>query len=110
MKAEDKKLAIAAYKKRKVDAGIYAIRCAATGEVWVGQARDFGAARNRLDFALRHGSAPRTLQDAWRAHGADALAFEAVERLDEKALGLFPAQVLRDRQAHWLAKLAARAI
>lgn len=37
MTGEDRKAAIAAYKERKVIGGVYAVRCAATGEVWVGR-------------------------------------------------------------------------
>ena len=35
MQREDRKAAISAYKKREAAAGIYAVRCKASGEVWV---------------------------------------------------------------------------
>jgi hypothetical protein len=34
MKASDRKAATAAYKEQKVVAGIYTVRCSASGEVW----------------------------------------------------------------------------
>ena len=33
----DRKAAIAAYKERKTIAGVFVVRCAASGEAWVGQ-------------------------------------------------------------------------
>ena len=58
MKTEDKRAARAAYKERKSIAGVYALRCASTGEVWVGQSRDLEKIWNRICFSLR--SADRT--------------------------------------------------
>ncbi len=36
MDKADKRAAISAYKERKAAAGIFAVRCASTGEFWVG--------------------------------------------------------------------------
>jgi hypothetical protein len=33
-----RKAAVAAYKERKIAAGIYAIRCVASDQVWIGSA------------------------------------------------------------------------
>ncbi len=55
MKTEDKKAARAAYKERKQVAGIFAIRCAPSGEVWVGQTLTLLTIQNRLWFMLTHG-------------------------------------------------------
>jgi hypothetical protein len=111
MKVQDKKNALAAYKERKVVAGIYAVRCLATGQCWVGGAIDLGTIRNRLWFGLRMGGDPHpTLQAAWHAHGADSFAFEEVERFDDAAPGYVRELALRDRLAHWRAELGAGAI
>ena len=48
MKGEDRKRAVAAYKERKVEAGIYVVRCLASGQVWVGSAPDLSTIQNRL--------------------------------------------------------------
>jgi hypothetical protein len=37
MNTFDRKAAVAEYKKRKAIAGIYAVRCPANGQVWVGR-------------------------------------------------------------------------
>lgn len=110
MKREDRKAAIAAYKERKVVAGIYAVRCASTGQCWIGRASDLSTIQNQLWFTLRHGNSPhRTLQAAWHAHGVDAFTFREVERLDEED-ALLRDLLLRDRLAHWRAELGAHAI
>ena len=112
MKIEEKKAAMAAWKERKASAGIYAIRCAPSGERWVGRAPDLAAVENRLAFALRMASTPhRSLRDAARAHGAEAFRFEVLERLDaEEASGLGRDRILKARHAHWCEALEAKAI
>jgi hypothetical protein len=65
-KGEDRKAAIAAYKERKSVAGIYVIRCAASGEAWVGQAPNLDTFRTVP--GSRFASAT-TLATAFRRHG-----------------------------------------
>jgi hypothetical protein len=102
----DKKAAVAAYKERKVAAGIFAVRCAASGQVWVGQAPNLDTIQNRTFFTLRQGNHPsRDLQAAWAAHGADSFTFEAVERLPDEEIPYARAALLKERAAHWRAAL-----
>ncbi|MBV9990962.1 MAG: GIY-YIG nuclease family protein [Alphaproteobacteria bacterium] len=111
MNREDKKAAVAAYKERKADAGVYAVRCAATGEQWVGGAPDLAAIWNRISFALRQGVAsPKSLQGAWNAHGADGLRFDVLETLTDEQLVFGRDRMLKERRAHWCAALHAEAI
>ncbi len=70
MRAEDRKAAVSAYKEREVESGIYAVRCEASGEVWVGSAPDLSKIQNRLWFTLRQGtnthrSLQSTVECAW---------------------------------------------
>ncbi|MET4040164.1 hypothetical protein ABIC03_001849 [Bradyrhizobium sp. RT6a] len=44
----DRKAAIAAHKERKTVAGVYVVRCAASGEAWVGQAPNLDTIQNRI--------------------------------------------------------------
>ncbi len=68
MRTEDRKMAVNAYKKREVEGGIYAVRCVASGEVWVGGSPDLSKIQNRLWFTLRQGmNTHRSLQIAWNA-------------------------------------------
>lgn len=108
---EDRKAAVAAYKERKSVAGVFAVRCASAGLVWVGSAPDLDKIQNRLWFQLKMGGCPhRSLQAAWTAHGAETLTFEIVERLEDEELAFARAAALKARIAHWVAAMAAEAI
>ena len=108
---ERRRAARAAYKERKAAAGVYAVRCAPSGEVWVGQTRDLEKIWNRIAFSLRAGGSPnRALQAAWNAHGDAAFAFEALERLEEEALDFARQSALNERAAFWRERLGAAAI
>jgi len=108
MKIDERKTARAAYKERKTVAGIFAVRCAASGQIWVGQAPDLATIQNRLWFILRHGSSPhRSLQSAWTAYGPDSLAFEEVERLAEEDVPYLRQAALKERLAYWRDELGA---
>jgi hypothetical protein len=56
MDGETRRAAVAAYKERKPRMGIYAVRCAVTGQCWVGRAMDLAKIQNRLWFTLRMGN------------------------------------------------------
>jgi hypothetical protein len=107
----DRKAAIAAYKERKSAAGIYALRCAATGQFWVGRAPDLTTIRNRVWFALRQGALPHpALQQAWNEHGEQDFSFVEMERLEDESSDYIRDAVLKDRLAFWQAKLNALSI
>ena len=55
MDRSERKAAVSAYKGLKAVAGVYAIRCAATDEQWVGSAPDLSTIWTRRMFALRQG-------------------------------------------------------
>lgn len=108
---ENRKAALAAYKERKSVAGVFAVRCGAAGAVWVGGAPDLDKIQNRLWFQLKMGGCPhRSLQAAWSTHGAESLAFEIVEPLEDEELAFARAAALKGRVAHWVAALRAEAI
>jgi hypothetical protein len=110
VKAEARKLAIVDYKKRMSVAGIYAVRCRLTGEVWVGQALDLDKIQNRVWFSLRMGNhSNRDLQRAWSIHGEAGLSLEILERLKEEELAYVRDALLKERLAHWRAALNASA-
>lgn len=108
MDRTQRKAALAEYRERKVEPGLFALRCRASGEVWVGRAPDLPAVRNRVFFTLRQGGNPhRTLQAAWNAHGADSFVFEVLEVLDPEELGLGLDRELKSRHAAWMEQLGA---
>jgi hypothetical protein len=107
----DRKAAIAAYKERKTIAGIYVIRCATSGEVWVGQAPNLETIQNRIWFTLRQGSHPnRSLQAAWNAYGEAGLVFSECERLEDEETDYVRNALLKERVAHWRTELKVEAI
>ncbi len=111
MEKSDRKAQVAAWKERKVVAGIYALRCEAAGGPWVGRAPDISSIQTRLWFSLKHGSSPhRALQAAWKTHGEAAFRFEVLENLEPDETGPVPEFVLRARHEHWLEKLGASRI
>ena len=107
----DKKAARAAWKERKVAAGIYSVRCSATGEVWLGATPDLATVEGRLWFDLKQGRhRSRTMQAAWNAHGPDAFACREVEQVTDETEPLFRDRLLKERLAHWCAELGAERI
>lgn len=111
MTAAARKTAINDYKERKVSAGIYAIRCAASGQSWVGRAPDTGAIANRIWFMLRqNASTHRLLQEAWNRHGAEAFSIEIVEVLDPDLTPYARQGALKTRLDYWAGLLSAAAI
>jgi hypothetical protein len=110
MDKPNRRAAIRDYKERNTAAGIYALRCAAVGAVWVGVSRNIDAQENSVGFALRMGNHPnRDLQAAIRAHGPEAVAYEVLERIDDPDLtpmGL--SDMLKRRETHWLAALGGQ--
>lgn len=111
MKREDRRAAIAAYKRREVPAGIFIVRCEPTGQCWVGKAVDLTTMPNRLRFTLSRGISQNTsLQAAWRRHGAASFVIETVETLDDDLTEYVRDRTLRERLAHWQAALPAAPI
>lgn len=111
MKTEDKKAAIAAYKERKAVIGIYAVRCLASGKIWIGQSTSLDTIQNRLWFTLRLGNHPcRELQLAWNSRTSDDFMFEELERMDDEDLAYVRQARLKERVAHWRSSLGGLAI
>jgi hypothetical protein len=101
--------AIRDFKEKKTVAGVYAVRCAPSGEVWVAGAPNVEPQHQRHWFGLRTGGHHnRAMQAAWAAHGGEAFSFEVLERLDDEDLTpLGRADLIKARERHWLAALGA---
>jgi hypothetical protein len=107
----DKKAAKAAYRERKSTAGIYAVRCGASGQIWVGHTPTLEAIRNRVWFSLRQANNPDAgLQRAWTAHGGDSFTFEVLEQVKDDDLSYAGDGALKKRAAFWRTKLGALAL
>jgi hypothetical protein len=112
MDKQNRRQAVRDCKERKVPLGIYAVRCAATGEAWVGRSPNLEQQQNRIWFGLRQGGHPnRALLAAWAAYGEAAFSFEVLEALDDEGLGdLGRDSLMKDRDAHWREVLGASKI
>ncbi|RAK60611.1 GIY-YIG nuclease family protein [Phenylobacterium hankyongense] len=90
MDKSSRRAAIRDYKERKAQAGIFAVRCLATGEVWVAVSRNLGQQQNSVWFGLRGGGYPnRAAQALWNAHGEAAFSFEVVEAIEDEDLSAY---------------------
>ncbi|EIZ80965.1 hypothetical protein WSK_0357 [Novosphingobium sp. Rr 2-17] len=108
MNEEERKAAAAAYKDRKVERGIYAVRCAPSGQIWVGSAPDLSTIQNRLWFTLRQGrNSHQSLQEAWTSHGPESFTFEVVQRIADDDVGYVRDRRLRDLLAQWVDEFQA---
>ena len=104
----DKRAAKAAYRERKSVAGIYAVRCAGTGQVWVGHTPTLDTVQNRIWFMLRqHGHPDAALQRAWNDQRGAGFAFEELDRVKDDDLSYAGDGALKERAAVWRAKLGA---
>ena len=112
MDKQSRRDAIRDYKERKVSHGVFAVRCAASGEAWVGVTPHVAQMRNRLWFALRQGGHPNpALRAAWTAHGEAAFTFEVLEDLDTEELGpVGRDSLVKARSAHWREAIGATKI
>lgn len=101
-----------AYKEKKVVQGVYAVRCAPTGETWLGLSRNLGAQQNSIWFSLRMGSnSNKPMQAAWKEHGEAGFELSTVEVVDTEELSPYLREAaLKDRLKHWLAELDARPV
>lgn len=100
---EQKKELTNKFKEQKVSMGIFAVRCTATGQLWIGSARNLEANRNGIWFSLRIGShRDAGLQTVWNAQGESAFEYEILERLKDDLPRLAVADLLKERKQYWL--------
>lgn len=109
-----KKDLIRAYKEQPVSQGVFAVRCAPTGETWVSASRNLEKQQTSLWFSLRMGgNHNKAMQAAWKTHGPDSFTYEVLEALEiEDDTPAYVIQTrLKDREVHWREALgAARAL
>lgn len=90
------------FKERKVRAGVFAIRCAATGARWVDTTPNLDAAENGQIFQLRQGlHRNKALQAEWKAQGESSFRFEVLEVLPEDTPEMNLRDMLAERKRAW---------
>ena len=95
------------YKERKTRPGIFAVRCSATGQCWIGASRNLDTQKNGIWFQLRSGShINKALQAAWNKEGEGAFSFDELETIEDDNAQLIDL-LLKERAAHWREKLGA---
>jgi len=111
MDKQSRRDAIRDFKERKVTRGVFAVRCAPTGQVWVAVSRNLDAQQNSLWSGLRHGGyINRDVQAAWNANGGEgSLSYEVLEVFDDEAMSAIGrGDLAKARLAHWREALGAR--
>ncbi len=106
---ESRKEAIRKFKERKPLLGAYAVRCTATGRVWVGVSRNLDATKNRCWFSLRNGMhQEKSLQEEWNVHGEPNFQYEMLDALERDVHPLEVEDLLKAKRNDWLARLGAQ--
>jgi hypothetical protein len=104
-----RKESIRQFKERKPLLGAYAVRCTATGRVWVGVSRNLEATKNGSWFCLRGGlHQDKSLQEEWNNQGESAFQYEILESLDNEVNPLNVEDLLKDKKSEWVARLGAQ--
>ena len=106
---ESRKEAIRKFKECKPPVGIYAVRCTATGDAWVGMSRNLDAMKNSSWFCLRNGlHQSKSLQEEWKTRGEAAFEYEILDRLEEDVHPLELQDLLKLKRSDWVARLNAQ--
>jgi len=110
MNKDRRKELVREYKEQKTTPGIFAVRCTASGQVWVGKAPQPEKKHTALWFQLEMGGFPnKEMQAAWNAHGKASFVFEVLEEISDENAELVPV-LLKDREKHWRKELNAGAL
>ena len=97
-------------KEQKARPGIFAVRCTASGQVWVAKATDLDKRKTGLWFQLGMGGFPgKSLQEAWNAHGEKAFAYVELEDVRNENALLIP-DLLKEHEGMWREELEAQAL
>lgn len=105
---QSRKAAIQAFKERVPPRGAFAVRCGASGRVWVGASPNLTAAKNGLWMALRIGAyMDRALQAEWNAAGEASFSFDILETLEPDVSAVLVPVLLKEKKRNWAAQLGA---
>ena len=106
----DRKQAIREYKARKAPPrGIFAVRCTATGQLWIASSMNLDAAQNSAWFSLRNGLYPnKSIQAEWNTHGDRAFVYEILEKLEDDVSAIQINDVLKAKKRYWMDQLGAQ--
>lgn len=109
MDKQSRREAVRDLKERKVPRGVFAVRCAVSGQAWVSASRNLDSEETKLRFSLKHGGyINREVQAAWNTHSEPALTFDVLEVFDDEEMGpVGRGDLAKSRAAHWRTELGA---
>jgi hypothetical protein len=106
---ESRKESIRKFKEQKPLLGAYAVRCTATGRVWVGVSRNLNATKNGCWFILRNGlHQEKSMQVDWDVHGEPTFQYEILDGIENDLHPLEIDGLLKEKKGDWMARLDAR--
>lgn len=100
------------YKERKQPRGVFAVRCAATGDCWIATTQNLDKQQNNLWFTLKLGThINKNLQAAWNTHGEATFTYEILDQLDDDITDAYAIKAdLKTMEELWREKLGAKAV
>jgi len=106
---ESRKESIRQFKEKKSLLGAYAVRCTATGRIWVGVSRNLDATKNGCWFCLRNGlHTEKSLQEEWNTQGESAFQYEILGALEQDVHPLEVEGLLKEMKSSWVARFGAQ--
>lgn len=85
MEKEKRKALLEAYKQVKVYMGVYQLRNAVNGKLFIGSAPNLKSRELTLRMQLNEGKhMSAALQQEWKQYGPDAFAYEVLEQVEVK--------------------------
>jgi hypothetical protein len=107
----DRREAIREYKARNPLRGVFAVRCKATGQVWVGSSGHLDTMRNSIWFTLRSGiHADKALQSDWNTHGEQTFGYEILEEIGDDVPSVGMGDLLKEMKARWASRFDAHSL
>src|SRR5262245_31459176 len=97
-----------AYKERKKRRGVFAVRCAATGQAWVSATPNLDTQQNAVWFMLKNGGSHsnKSLYAAWKAHGEAAFSYDILAELPDEGQSDYAVRAdLKALEEEWRTKL-----
>ncbi len=106
MSRDPRKAALATYKERKPEAGVFVLRHGPSGRAWVGATPTLGTIENRLRFERGMGGRlPAALRALWTIEGDAQL--EVLDRVEPERVPFLKAADYRAMAVDWAGRIGA---
>ena len=99
------------YKEEVHPKGIYCVKSAETGMIWVDSSNNLLSSENRLNFSLKTATLlNKELQAALKASTPESFEFEVLEIFDQDLTAYELRKLLKERRKYWQSKLSANSL